>query len=1158
MKSGIINIIKYVLYFVYAFIGLSLNAQIEIGVPYGHRRSITDLHLSDDGKELMTVGLDNMVIFWDVSTGRTKRTVKLDGNLICAGYLEDKKYFIISTYSAKVADQNDSILYQYRSEEPILFSYRSKSGPVSFVIDTMIHSLNTSTFEILSESTGFTSPSHANIYNFSFSDDQLIYVSDGIISGRNCVTGEVFELRTEKEFEYTTYESVAIDDDNINFVLNDSLFIYSRENLSFLSSHDLTKADLDNVSVHISSSKKLFLLRARKAIHLVSRKNDLPVWTKSYDTNNSISSFYDKANDDIIVTHDNELHILSVQKGDEHLTITFEEIVTHVQTMKDLLIVVLNGIKVMVLSRQNGATVAEFQGHVEPVISSAYDQTNKVLATTNQNGSTRLWSLKTGTLVRELKGHKRSVRVAEFSDDGSFLLTSSFDQTNRVWDLSTGRELSSRTAIGYEMSPSRFIGNGEHVISLGNDTVYCWSSQNGKIIWAYSNGKSRFNSYNFPAIDPANNMVVALDRDGAFHALNAQTGELKGILKGNRTPFVKSYNFNISGDLLAAGNDDGDLFVWNMKNGMLDYKLSDSLYNIEYCTLIDTKRLLYIRKKNNLSEVVLIDRSDGSRLNKFGHKGGLFYFEFNRDSTYFLTTGEDQVVRIWKTIDLTLMNTIDNFRNTTYHASFISDSSIIVSSTDGSYSIWDNLGANLRSRKFCIDGDSEKTIEILPEGYYYSQKNAFQFMHFLVDGNVFPFDQFDLKYNRPDLVYERLGYGSKEERSQLETAYRKRLKKLKIDPNQFVNSFHLPVVKIRTEVPVSTNKSKIDITFDASDSLYLLNRIMIHVNHIPIDGVDGVFVLNDSLQQVKFNRCIELQRGLNLIEISAINEVGIESLKQSFRVNCLKPTTTKNLYFVGIGAKEYEESIMDLKFSDKDIRDVLCILKKSDVYDKIFIDTFFNEDVNAQLIEQVRKRLKTSTTDDQVIIMYSGHGVLDENLNYYLATYNIDFNNPDKKGISYDSLELLFDKIPARKRLLLLDACHSGEVDKEEMELSSNSNAFVKAEAKGDLFKQVRSKGNSFDLMNKLFVDLRRGTGTIVISSSAGKYYSYEDNMHQNGLYTYALKEGLMGAADINNDEQITINEIKTYLFNRVDELSDGIQKPTIRQDNLEVDFRIY
>ena len=211
--------------------------------------------------------------------------------------------------------------------------------------------------------------------------------------------------------------------------------------------------------------------------------------------------------------------------------------------------------------------------------------------------------------------------------------------------------------------------------------------------------------------------------------------------------------------------------------------------------------------------------------------------------------------------------------------------------------------------------------------------------------------------------------------------------------------------------------------------------------------------------------------------------------------------------------------------------------------------------------------METSTVDDQVILYVSGHGLLDENYDFYYATHDIDFSKPSANGILYDEIEALLDGIPARKKLLLMDACHSGEYDKDTTPLTPDQQENL--QKKGVSFKGF-AKGNdenapqlglqnSFEMMQQLFADLRRGSGATVITSSSGVQVSFEDKDWQNGAFTYTFLNGLKSMqADANGDGEVTASEIQAFVAEYVPRLTEGLQVPTFRRENLEYDFRVW
>lgn len=91
------------------------------------------------------------------------------------------------------------------------------------------------------------------------------------------------------------------------------------------------------------------------------------------------------------------------------------------------------------------------------------------------------------------------------------------------------------------------------------------------------------------------------------------------------------------------------------------------------------------------------------------------------------------------------------------------------------------------------------------------------------------------------------------------------------------------------------------------------------------------------------------------------------------------------------------------------------------------------------------------------------------------------------------------------------------------------------------------------------FADLRRGTGAAVISSSSGNEYSLEGEQWKNGVFTYALLNGLKNhEADANKDRTVTVSELQGYVIDQVRKLTEGGQNPTVRRENLEYDFAVY
>ncbi len=460
-------------------------------------------------------------------------------------------------------------------------------------------------------------------------------------------------------------------------------------------------------------------------------------------------------------------------------------------------------------------------------------------------------------------------------------------------------------------------------------------------------------------------------------------------------------------------------------------------------------------------------------------------------------------------------------------------------------------------------------IHVTREGYYYASKNKLNKISIQYGDKVYPLEQFDLKYNRPDLVLKELGSKDTTLMQLYHKAYLKRLKKLGFTEDMLKEDFHLPQIKILNfeNLPSITSNSEVELNLNLSDSKYNFERLNVLVNNVPVFGTLGIDLRQEKTSDLNKSIKVQLAEGKNLIQLSVLNQAGAESYKENVViVKNSRDTIKPNLYLITIGDSKYKDSRYNLTYASKDANDIkqLLLTNATGVYAEVFSRTLVDEQITIENILSLKELLAKAKLNDVVLLTIAGHGVLDKDLNYYLATYNMDFNKPEIGGMPYEKLEDLLDGIAPLKKVILIDACHSGEIDKDEVEQLVVNNSDSKSDIKfRNAGAGIKSNTNGLqstsNLMNELFSDLRKGTGASVFASAGGAELAMESETWKNGLFTYCFLEGLKNmSADINGDGKIMFSELQSYIRERVILLSNGIQQPNARMENSIMDFRIW
>jgi hypothetical protein len=451
------------------------------------------------------------------------------------------------------------------------------------------------------------------------------------------------------------------------------------------------------------------------------------------------------------------------------------------------------------------------------------------------------------------------------------------------------------------------------------------------------------------------------------------------------------------------------------------------------------------------------------------------------------------------------------------------------------------------------------------DNYYMTGKKTTDCIRFSRNNTSFPCRQFDLLYNRPDKVLELMPDIRPEVIAPYELAWQKRLQKSGFKATDLSKDASMPQVEVlNNTIPFETTDATLVLQVSATDPALMLDRVLVWINDVPVFGRNGVSLRDKKTSRWQENLSLPLSAGLNTIQVSCINEKGVESLLEQVEITRKTPVQKPDLYLLVIGVSKYADAHMNLRYATRDAQDVVALFSsQKNAYKNIFVQELLDAQVTTTAVMQVKKWVEKSGVDDQVIVFVAGHGLLDDQLDYYLATHDVDFLHPAEKGLAYDALEDLLDNIPARKKLILMDACHSGEIDKEGVtqvktkQVRSGTVSF-RAFDTGVAY-QAASPQKAFEMMRSLFIDLRRNTGTTAISSSGGMEFSMEGDKWQNGVFTWCLKKGLgEKSADLDGDGNVMVSELQQWLGVEVSNLTGGRQRPTFRTENITNDWKIW
>jgi hypothetical protein len=256
-----------------------------------------------------------------------------------------------------------------------------------------------------------------------------------------------------------------------------------------------------------------------------------------------------------------------------------------------------------------------------------------------------------------------------------------------------------------------------------------------------------------------------------------------------------------------------------------------------------------------------------------------------------------------------------------------------------------------------------------------------------------------------------------------------------------------------------------------------------------------------------------------------------------------------NSYALIIANQNYQNNVSDVDVALSDARAVAKYAEKTLGYERVsnptnldlneFRRIFGDENNNyeGRLYKQIKQRAERDPEQQvPVFIYYSGHGVPDPNNQSvgYIAPVDLRINEVKRTGYSFDELNRSLSRLPTKNITVVLDACFSGY---------AGSGKPIAQNMKPALLRR-----------NKTSPSIASSERITYFNSSSPNQVSYWLEGEEYSVFTYYFLSALKGAADGDEDKQITIGELYDYVTLKVNDYTldtfDAEQNPQINQRN--------